>query len=102
MNKHHKEQTVNNAANAMGDVGSALINRIKSLLDLAYEAGYNQAIKDATERQPSIPMSEQWWNPRIVKPVDLNKGCQVCGIGADGKPYGYVCNRDDCPTRVTC
>jgi hypothetical protein len=26
----------------------------------------------------------------------------VCGMGADGKAYGYVCNRSDCPTRVTC
>jgi hypothetical protein len=102
MNKHHKEQIINNVTNALGDVGSSFLNRVRPLIDLAYEAGYNQAIKDAAERQSDIPMSEQWWNPRIVKPVDLNKGCQVCGIGADGKPYGYVCTRNDCPTRVTC
>lgn len=31
-----------------------------------------------------------------------NRGCAVCGIGADGKAYGYVCPRSDCPTKVTC
>lgn len=29
-------------------------------------------------------------------------GCRVCGIGSDGRAYGYVCSREDCPTRVTC
>jgi hypothetical protein len=102
MNKQHKEQIINNVTNALGDVGSSMLSRIRPLLDLAYEAGYNQAIKDATERQSTNPIPEQWWNPRTVKPVDLNKGCSVCGMGADGKAYGYVCNRDDCPTKVTC
>ena len=30
------------------------------------------------------------------------RGCQVCGIGANGETVGYVCTRNDCPTRVTC
>ena len=34
--------------------------------------------------------------------VEQKCGCLVCGIGADGKAYGYVCSRSDCPTRVTC
>ena len=34
--------------------------------------------------------------------VEQKCGCLVCGIGADGKAYGYVCPRSDCPTRVTC
>lgn len=29
-------------------------------------------------------------------------GCKVCGIGKNGEAMGYVCNRSDCPTRVTC
>lgn len=29
------------------------------------------------------------------------KGCPVCGIGADGGALGYVCQRIDCPTRIT-
>lgn len=102
MNQKHKEETINKVTTALGDVGTALIKRIEPLLDLVYEAGYNQAIKDAAERQSTDSMAELWWNPRTVKPVDINKGCSVCGIGADGKPYGYVCTRNDCPTRVTC
>ena len=31
-----------------------------------------------------------------------NRGCGVCGIGANGKAMGYVCTQSDCPTRVTC
>lgn len=30
------------------------------------------------------------------------KGCSTCGLGSDGRPMGYVCNRSDCPTAVTC
>ena len=40
---------------------------------------------------PPFPPVSQW-----------NQGCAVCGIGADGKAYGYVCPRSDCPTKVTC
>ena len=36
--------------------------------------------------------------PKYAKHI----GCPVCGIGGDGKVMGYVCNRSDCPTRVTC
>ena len=32
----------------------------------------------------------------------LKWGCGACRIGADGKAYGYVCPRLDCPTKVTC
>lgn len=103
MNKQHKEETINKIIIALGDdIGSTFLNRLKPLLDLAYEASYNQAIKDAAERQSTNPIPEQWWNPRIVKPVDLNKGCPLCGIREDDKAkYGYVCNRSDCPTKVT-
>jgi hypothetical protein len=30
------------------------------------------------------------------------KGCPVCGIGADGGAIGYVCNRTDCPSAIRC
>ena len=36
------------------------------------------------------------------QPLQSPKGCPVCGIGADGQPYGYVCNRTDCPSRIYC
>lgn len=33
---------------------------------------------------------------------EQKRGCSVCGIGANGEVVGYVCTRNDCPTRVTC
>lgn len=38
----------------------------------------------------------------IPDTFDTTKGCHVCGIGANGGVIGYVCNRSDCPTRITC
>jgi len=32
----------------------------------------------------------------------LVRRCPVCGMGAGGVAKGYVCQRGDCPTRVTC
>lgn len=49
----------------------------------------------AEPQEPAIP-----WGKAIG--VEQKRGCRVCGIGADGKAYGYVCPRSDCPTRVTC
>jgi len=49
----------------------------------------------AEPQYPEIP-----WGKAIG--VEQKRGCRVCGIGADGKAYGYVCSRSDCPIRVTC
>jgi len=49
----------------------------------------------AEPQEPAIP-----WGKAIG--VEQKRGCRVCGIGADGKAYCYVCPRSDCPTRVTC
>ena len=60
MNKQHKEETINKIIIALGDdIGSTFLNRLKPLLDLAYEASYNQAYKDAAERQSTNPIPEQ-------------------------------------------
>jgi len=101
MNKQHKEETINKIIIALGDdIGSTFLNRLKPLLDLAYEASYNQAYKDATERQSIMPRDQpvpQKWESYPYK------GCPLCGIKEDDKAkYGYVCNRSDCPTKVTC
>lgn len=40
-----------------------------------------------------------YWRERLKT---QQRGCQVCGIGANGETVGYVCTRGDCPTRVTC
>jgi hypothetical protein len=43
------------------------------------------------------------WTPKLPSPPPLwGKGCPVCGLGAGGTATGYVCQRGDCPTRVTC
>ena len=49
----------------------------------------------AEPQEPAIP-----WGKAIG--VEQKRGCRVCGIGADGKAFGYVCSRSDCPTRITC
>jgi hypothetical protein len=59
MNQKHKEQIINNVTTALGDVGSSFLSRVRPLIDLAYEAGYNQAIKDTAERQSTNLMPEQ-------------------------------------------
>ncbi len=38
--------------------------------------------------------------PSVTSPYQ--RGCPVCGIGADGGALGYVCNRTDCPSAVRC
>ena len=54
-------------------------------------AALEAALAQQAEPVPPFPPVSQW-----------NQGCAVCGIGADGKAYGYVCPRHDCPTKVTC
>lgn len=34
-------------------------------------------------------------------PAFLARGCPTCGIGADGAPMAYACQRNDCPTRAS-
>lgn len=68
------------------------------------------ALKDHVHRLESLchDMAGELTVLRAIKqmqaalPETLKRGCRVCGIGADGKAYGYVCSRSDCPTRITC
>ena len=53
-----------------------------------YHCGYSDAVRDLDRAYPDKEKS--------------HRGCKVCGIGSDGRAYGYVCNRDNCPTRWTC
>ena len=72
----------------------------------------DELAKQIIELLEQISISlEKLNNPMIYWPTETHpdtsppryaKGCPVCGIGADGQPYGYVCNRADCPTQVTC
>ena len=40
--------------------------------------------------------------PPIYSQPPYTSGCPVCRMGANGTATAYVCNRGDCPTRVTC
>ena len=54
-----------------------------------YHCGYRDALRDLD-------------NKRVYSDQEkAHHGCRVCGIGCDGRAYGYVCSREDCPTRVT-
>lgn len=79
-------------------------------LEAGYAAGLAEAepvqepakdhFPDVTKMVQEQVAPELPWKP--WKPVELGRGCQVCGIGADGKASGFVCTRGDCPTRFTC
>ena len=38
--------------------------------------------------------------PAIPWGKAIGAGCRVCGLGTDGRAFGYVCPRGDCPTQV--
>lgn len=50
------------------------------------------AMLEARQMYPTTPLYR----------TTTHTGCGVCGIGSDGRVMGYVCNRNDCPTKVTC
>lgn len=61
---------------------------------------YKQMLDKLAELEQRIRALEQNNHTHPVPP--LQPGCRVCGLGSDGRAYGYVCNRTDCPTAVTC
>ena len=66
--------------------------------DLSKGENYRVKLYTAPPQRPVEPIEP---TPTFhVEP--LKWGCGVCRIGADGKAYGYVCPRLDCPTKVTC
>lgn len=62
--------------------------------------------KDKVTVPPMVNPNPVYPYPNPLYPhrpdVSLKLGCPKCGVGADGQPMGYVCNRTDCPTGVTC
>lgn len=53
--------------------------------------------KSQDELKPTpYPYLPTYINPRY------SSGCPVCGIGKNNTATGYVCHRDDCPTKITC
>jgi hypothetical protein len=75
------------------------IEDIRSLVTLIEQSKNESLKKILTDYLASQLVKENMILPD--SPWVYNKGCKVCGIGADGSPMGYVCNRSDCPTRIT-
>lgn len=64
----------------------------KQMLDKLYDLERRILYLEQQQRVTNWPNTIPQW-PR---------GCSVCGLGSDGRSYGYVCNRTDCPTAITC
>lgn len=64
----------------------------KEMLDKLRELEQRIAYIEQQQRAMQWPNTTKQW-PR---------GCSVCGLGSDGRSMGYVCNRTDCPTAITC
>jgi hypothetical protein len=78
----YKTDVVNKAIEGLKQGGMPHPEIFQVLLERVYDCGYNEA-------------------RRIICDNPYPNGCRVCGIGGDGVAYGYVCNRSDCPTRIT-
>jgi uncharacterized small protein (DUF1192 family) len=64
-----------------------------------------ERLRAELERRTTLDPAKEMlgWTPKLPSPPPLwGKGCPVCGLGAGGTATGYVCQRGDCPTRVTC
>lgn len=98
--KSYKQDVLDAAIEGLvaGGMSNERADLLLVLLDKVYECGYNEALRN-TETQESYPYNNrnQLWT---VGPQYL--GCQVCGLGKNGTATAYVCNRSDCPTRVSC
>jgi hypothetical protein len=83
----YKTDVVDMAVEGLRTGGITYPEVFRVLLERVYDCGYNEAVRAEDTRSRSF---------------HTFPGCRVCGIGADGKVMGYVCNRSDCPTKVTC
>lgn len=92
-------QLVNESTNS--EVKALLMELMRTVID---EDQYKFDL--APVKPDQKPAETPGWTDPYRYPVtprfDQDRGCKVCGIGADGRAYGYVCTRGDCPTRVTC
>lgn len=69
-------------------------NKAKQANPEVYSEGYKEGYAEGFMRG--------FQSGRQVSPPDQYepKGCSVCGLGNNGKAYGYVCPRNECPTKV--
>lgn len=84
----HKKDIIDMAILGLKQGGFDHAEIFRSLLEKIYDSGFNEGYKSVLNS--------------FGKQLDKTSGCKICGIGSDGKAYGYVCIREDCPTRVSC
>ena len=84
----HKKDIIDMAILGLKQGGLEYAEVYRPFLERIYDSGFNEGNKSVI-------------NPYTIKPGKKD-GCKICGIGSDGKAYGYVCIREDCPTRVSC
>lgn len=75
-----------------------------------YRDGYRDGQADANKviPVPTIPPYPQMpatppypYQPDNPNRLNISSRCPVCGVDWSG-PMGYVCPRNDCPTKVWC
>ena len=71
-----------------------------------YKDGYRDGFLDGFKAARDNPYMTQSAVPNTflsptIKPTQPHSGCSVCKMHFT-EPWGYVCNRTNCPTRVTC
>ena len=119
MNKmSYKEEVVNQAIKSLEDGGFPGASSLSLMFERIYECGYNEAgrmhrdeiqyLKDRLE-QAMTTIETLMKTPKVTPPEypgytpPVYRGCSRCGISSIGTSIcGYVCNRLDCPTKVTC
>ena len=88
--KTYKQQIIENTVDTLVSAGMPrnFADLFSQMLSNVYDCGYLEAMNNGRENRsaPYVP--------------GANKGCSVCGIGANGEVIGYVCPRDDCPTKI--
>jgi hypothetical protein len=66
-----------------------------------YKKGYREGFEEGFKAAQRL--LEKGIMPHQINPSPLDFcGCQVCGMSWKDGPMGYVCNRSDCPTGITC
>lgn len=82
----------------------------EEILRMAHEAGFDSHDMSADftcnlhdiERFAALVAAAERERIKAERQPLYRNGCPVCGLGADGRAMGYVCPRNDCPTRITC
>lgn len=86
----------------MSDLRTAALRALEALrmfreweMGQDYDSNRDTVLARAFEAEASLAEALKDTPPQ-------ERGCRVCGIGANGTVFGYVCQRTDCPVGITC